>query len=441
MKTKPVITFIGAGSTIFLKNLLGDVLLLDALKDVRFNLYDIDALRLEESRQVIEALTRTISGCRAEIGTYLGTLQRKEALKGADFVINAVQVGGYEPATVTDFQIPEKYGLRQTIGDTLGIGGIFRGLRTIPVVLDLAEDMEKVCPEAILLNYTNPMAMVTGAVQTASHIASVGLCHSVQVCVPHLLESLNMTAENVRWKIYGINHMSWLLEVFDGGTDLYPEIRKRADEKNRKGIHDDMIRFEMMKYFGYYTTESSEHFSEYTPYWIRKDTPDLIGKFNIPLNEYPRRCIQNIEEWNSRKKSLLEGDSLIHEKTHEYGADIINAVVTDSPYRFHGNILNTRGYISNLPGEAIVEIPCLADRNGIQGVFAGSLPVQCAALNQTNINVHLMTIEAALTRKKEAVYQAALLDPHTSAELNPEKIVALCDEMLAAHKNWLPEYK
>lgn len=441
MKTRPVIAFIGAGSTIFLKNLIGDVLLLDALKDIRINLYDINTARLEESRQVIEALIRPLMGCKAEIGTYLGAAQRKEALRNADFVINTIQVGGYKPATVTDFEIPEKYGLYQTIGDTLGIGGIFRGLRTIPVVLEIAAEMEEVCPEGLLLNYTNPMAMVTGAIQKASSISSVGLCHSVQVCVPHLLESLGITAENPSWKIYGINHMSWLLDIHDGNTDLYPKIKRKSEEKNLKEIHDDMVRYEMIKYFGYYTTESSEHFAEYTPYWIRGDAPELIERFNIPLNEYPRRCVQQIQDWNNRRESLLKENSLVHEKTQEYGADIINAVVTDNPFLFHGNILNTQGYITNLPREAVVEVPCLADRNGIQGVFAGELPVQCAALNQTNINVHLMTIEAALTRKKDAVYQAALLDPHTSAELKPEKILSLCDELLEAHKEWLPKYK
>ena len=440
MKTRPKITFMGAGSTIFLKNVIGDSLLFDSLKDAEISLYDIDAERLEESRLVIENLNKSINEGRAEVRTYLGEKQRKDALSQADFVFNAIQVGGYDPATIADFEIPKKYGLRQTIADTLGIGGIFRGLRTIPVMLDFVRDMEEVCPNALFLNYTNPMSIVTGAVQKSSSIQSVGLCHSVQVCAPHLLEELDMTAEDLRWKIAGINHMAWLLDVRDGKKDLYPEIKKRAAAKNASEKHDDMIRFEMMKYFGYYITESSEHFSEYTPYWIRDDAPELIEKFNIPLDEYPRRCVTQIEEWKERKGEILSGKALGHEKTREYGADIMNAFLTDVPVCIHGNVLNTKNYITNLPAEAIVEVPCMIDGNGIQPVEAGSIPVQCAALNQTNINVHLTTIEAALTHKKEHVYQAALLDPHTSAQLPAEKIIALCDELFEAHKQWLPKY-
>ncbi len=440
MKTRPKITFMGAGSTIFLKNVIGDSLLFDSLKDAEISLYDIDAERLEESRLVIENLNRSINQGRAEVRTYLGVKQRKDALGQADFVFNAIQVGGYDPATIADFEIPKKYGLRQTIADTLGIGGIFRGLRTIPVMLDFVKDMEEVCPGALFLNYTNPMSIVTGAVQKSSSIQSVGLCHSVQVCAPHLLEELDMTADDLRWKIAGINHMAWLLDVRDGKADLYPEIKKRAAAKNASEKHDDMIRFEMMKHFGYYITESSEHFSEYTPYWIRDDAPELIEKFNIPLDEYPRRCIEQIGEWKERKGEILSGKALEHEKTREYGADIMNAFLTDVPVCIHGNVLNTKNYITNLPAEAVVEVPCMIDGNGIQPVEAGSLPVQCAALNQTNINVHLTTIEAALTRKKEHVYQAALLDPHTSAQLPAEKIIALCDELFEAHRQWLPEY-
>jgi len=441
MKTRPRITFLGAGSTIFLKNLIGDSFLLESLKDADIALYDIDGERLEESRMVIDALNGTINGGRAKVATFLGEENRKDALRGSDFVFNAIQVGGYDPATIADFEIPKKYGLRQTIGDTLGIGGIFRGLRTIPVMLDFVREMEEVCPEALLMNYTNPMAIVTGAIQRESFIRSVGLCHSVQVCAPHLLESLEMEAEDLRWTIAGINHMAWLLDIRDGKKDLYPEIKKRAAEKNTREKHDDMVRFEMMKYFGYYITESSEHYSEYTPYWIRRDAPELIDRFNIPLDEYPRRCRNQIEDWKERKAHIIKGEGLDHEKTHEYGADIMNAVLTNNPFTLHGNILNTPGYITNLPREAVVEVPCMIDGNGIHGVHAGTLPVQCAALNRTNINTQLMTIEAALTRKKEAVYQAALLDPLTSTDLAPEKIISLCDELLEAHAQWLPEYK
>lgn len=441
MKTRTKISFLGAGSTIFLKNLIGDSFLFDSLRDTEIALYDIDRERLEESRLVIEALNKTINDNRAEVLTYLGEENRKDSLRGADFVFNAVQVGGYDPATIVDFDIPKKYGLRQTIGDTLGIGGIFRGLRTIAVVLEFVRDMEEVCPEALFLNYTNPMAMVTGAIQKVSPIKSVGLCHSVQVCVPDLLKSLDMEAEDLRWNIAGINHMSWVLNVRDGKKDLYPEIKKRAAEKNKNEKHDDMVRFEMMRYFGHYITESSEHYTEYTPYWIRRDSPELIEKFNISLDEYPRRCIEQINDWNKRKEDIISGDGLSHEKTREYGADIMNAVLTDNPICIHGNIINSAGYITNLTTNSIVEVPCMIDGNGISGVFVGELPTQCAALNQTNVNVHLMTIEAALTRSREAVYQAAILDPHTSQDLPVEKIIEMCDELLEAHKDWLPEYK
>ncbi|MGL1892909.1 MAG: alpha-glucosidase/alpha-galactosidase [Spirochaetaceae bacterium] len=441
MKSKIKITFVGAGSTIFLKNLLGDSFLYESLKDSEIALYDIDNERLEESRLVLESMNNTINDGRATVFTYLGVKQRKDALKDANFVFNAIQVGGYEPATIVDFDIPKKYGLRQTIGDTVGIGGIFRGLRTIPVVIDIVKDMEVVCPDALFLNYTNPMAMVTGAIQRVSNIKSVGLCHSVQVCAPDLLKSLDMEVKDLRWHVAGINHMAWLLEVRDGDEDLYPEIKKRAAAKNSSGKHDDMIRFQMMKYFGYYIAESSEHFSEYTPYWIRRDSPELIENFNIPLDEYPRRCIEQIDDWNRRKDDIISGKGLVHEKTKEYGADIMNAVVTDIPICIHGNMINRAGYISNLITDAIVEIPCMIDGNGVNGVFVGALPTQCAALNSTNISVQLMTIEAALTQSKDAVYRAAMLDPHTSQDLPIEKITQMCDELLEAHKQWLPEYK
>ncbi len=446
MKGRLKITFMGAGSTIFLKNIIGDTFMFECLQECDIALYDIDELRLKESQGVIEALNTIINKGRARIFTFSGAAQRKEALRDAHFVCNAIQVGGYEPATVIDFDIPKKYGLMQTIGDTHGIGGIFRALRTIPVMLDFARDMEEVCPNALFLNYTNPMAMVTAALRQASSVPSVGLCHSVQVCVPDLLKSLNMNIQNPQWKIAGINHTAWLLEIADGGRDLYPEIRRRAAEKNsialRKGEkHNDMLRFELMKLFGYYVTESSEHNAEYTQYWIRRDAEDLIERFNIPLNEYPRRCREQIAAWKSLREGLIRGEGLTHELSREYGARIMNAMVSGNTCAIHGNIMNTPGYIANLPREAVVEVLCMVDANGIHGTYAGNLPPQCASLNRNNINVQIMTVEAALSRKKEAVYQAALLDPHTSAELPPEKIIALCNELLNAHRQWLPEYR
>ncbi len=441
------ITFIGAGSTVFAKNILGDTMLTESLQDAHIALYDIDADRLEESRMMVENLNTSINEGRATVTAHLGLENRKAALKGASFVVNAIQVGGYRPSTVIDFEIPKKYGLRQTIADTLGIGGIFRGLRTIPVMVDFARDMEEVCPEALLLNYTNPMAIVTGAVLQATDVATVGLCHSVQACVPGLLRSLDMEdlVERTQWSIAGINHMGWLLELAADGKDIYPEVRKRAFAKNDAAVeagetHWDMVRYEIMRHFGYYVTESSEHSAEYSPYWIKAGYPQLIERYNIPLDEYPRRCERQIENWAKRKGEIVNNASLSHERTHEYGSYIMDAVVTDMPTRIHGNVLN-KGSIPNLPDDAVVEVACLVDRNKVQPTLFGPLPAQCAALNMTNINVQLLTIEAALTGSRERVYQAAYLDPHTAAELPLSEIRALCDDLIEAHGEMLPPLK
>ena len=444
----PKIAFMGAGSTIFAKNILGDAMLAEPLKDSHIALYDIDGARLEESRLMLDTLNRNINASRAEITPHLGVDQRSEALRGADYVVDAVQVGGYEPATVIDFEVPKKHGLRQTIGDTLGIGGIFRALRTIPVVLDFARDMEEVCPEAWFINYSNPMAMLMGAVLEATSIRAVGLCHSVQGCARGLLRRVGMLddVQKPQWRIAGINHQAWLLEISDGGRDLYPEIKRRAAEINaaarRKGAekHDDMVRLETMKHFGYYVTESSEHSSEYMPYWIKKSHPELIEEFNIPLDEYPRRCVAQIEGWRRMSKSLVENAELSHRRTSEFGSYIMEAVETDVPLRIHGNVLNT-GLITNLPRRACVEVPCLVDRNGVQGCWVGDLPEQCAAMNRTNINVQLLTVDAALRRKKDLIYQAALMDPHTAAELTIDEIISLCDDLIEAHGKMLPKYR
>ena len=456
----PKITFMGAGSTVFAKNILGDCMCREALKDSHFALYDIDKNRLEESAKMLSVLNSNINNNRAKITTHLGVPNRKKALKGADFVVNAIQVGGYEPSTVIDFEIPKKYGLRQTIADTLGIGGIFRALRTIPVMLDFGHEMEEVCPDAWLLNYTNPMAMLTGAMLRGTNVKTVGLCHSVQVCAYSLMYSLGLfdpkkckgnsiLAFNdfgYRTKIAGINHMAWLLDIRDKtGKDIYPEMRKlcrKTIKKYRGGKekHRDLIRLEMMDKFGYYVTESSEHNAEYAPYWIKNAYPELIDEYFIPLDEYPRRCVNQINDWKKRYKDICENPSLTHSPTHEYGAGIMNAIVTDTPYEIGGNVLNN-GLITNLPDNAIVEVPCLVNANGIQGTFVGALPPQCAALNMTNINVQLLTIEAALTRKKEHIYHAAMLDPHTASELKIDDIISMCDDLIEAHGKMLPEYK
>ena len=433
------ITFMGAGSTIFARNVLGDCMCVESLRDAEMALYDIDGQRLQESEAMLQAINTNINAGRAKIKCYLGVENRKEALRGAQFVVNAIQVGGYEPCTVTDFEIPKKYGLRQTIADTLGIGGIFRALRTIPVLEEFARDMEEVCPDAWFLNYTNPMAMLTGFMQRYTGIKTVGLCHSVQCCCDNIMGSVGMTyGDKVQWKIAGINHMAWLLEISRDGVDLYPEIKKRDLAQDLPGW--DAVRHEIMRTFGYYVTESSEHNAEYMPYWIKSKYPELIERYHIPLDEYPRRCVNQIEEWKKTKASLTENPHLEHTRTHEYGSYIMEAMVENKPYKIGGNVINT-GLITNLPAKACVEVPCLVDASGIAPVVIGDLPEQCAALNRTNINPQLMTIEAAVTKKKEAVYQAAMLDPHTAAELSLDDIRSMCDDLFEAHKDWLPVYR
>jgi len=441
------ITFMGAGSTVFAKNVLGDCMLTPALRDFEIALYDIDPKRLEESYIMVDALNSNINEGRATITKYLGVENRKDALRDANFVVNAIQVGLYEPCTVTDFEVPKKYGLRQTIADTLGIGGIFRALRTIPVLEDFANDMAQVCPNAWFLNYTNPMAMLAGFMQRYTSIKTVGLCHSVQTCSRHLLKKLGIEyKEPIKERIAGINHMAWLLELEDAdGTDLIPEVRRRAiaklEEELAKGnsTFNDLTRFEYIRRLGYYCTESSEHNSEYNCFFIKSKYPELIQKYNIPLDEYPRRCVNQIASWKNDRQMYLDGN-VSHERTLEYASYIMEAMVTDNAYKIGGNIINN-GVIENLPREACVEVACLVNKYGIQPTYQGRLPIQLAAMNMTNINVQLLTIEAAVTKKKEAIYQAAMLDPHTAAELSIDDIVSLCDDLIEAHNGWLPEYK
>jgi len=429
------ITFLGAGSTVFVKNVLGDVMLTEALQGFELALFDIDAERLSDSERLLNSMAASL-GSRCTVKAYS---DRKAALRGAKYVINAIQVGGYDPCTITDFEVPKKYGLRQTIGDTLGIGGIFRNLRTIPVMLDFARDIQEVCPDAWFLNYTNPMAVLTNVMNTHGGVRTVGLCHSVQVCMPHLFEALGMDPNGVETKIAGINHMAWLLEVKRNGEDLYPEIKRRAAEK-QKEIHNDMVRYELMFRFGYYVTESSEHSAEYHPYFIKRSYPELIERFNIPLDEYPRRCINQIEGWAKMREKLFASERIEHTRSLEYASYILEAMETNRPYKIGGNVMNT-GLITNLPTETCVEVPCLVDASGVTPTYVGALPPQLAALNRTNINTQLLTIEAAMTGKKEHIYHAAMLDPHTAAELSIDDIVALCDDLIEAHGDWLPAYK
>ena len=437
------ITFMGAGSTVFARNVLGDCMCSPALRECEIALYDIDGTRLKESEIILSAINHNVNRDRAQIRTYLGVENRKEALRGATFVVNAIQVGFYDPCTITDFEIPKKYGLRQTIADTLGIGGIMRALRTIPVLKDFADDMEEVCPDAWFLNYTNPMAMLTGYMQRYTNIKTVGLCHSVQVCSENLLKDLGMEdrLEGRRELIAGINHMGWLLEIYDReGNDLYPEIRRRAAGKNASEKHTDMVRYEYIRRLGYYCTESSEHNAEYNPLFIKSRYPELIEKYNIPLDEYPRRCINQINGWEEEKNNILKDGKITHERSKEYASYIMEAMVTNVPYKIGGNVINT-GLIDHLPSDACVEVPCMVDAMGVNPCHVGRLPVQCAAMNMTNINVQLMTIQAAVTKKREDIYRAAMLDPHTAAELSIDDIVAMCDELIEAHGDYMKDYR
>lgn len=464
----------GAGSTIFAKSILGDSLLVPALRESEIALYDIDAGRLEESRMMLENLNANVNEGRARISAHLGVESRKDALRGAKFVVNAVQVGGYEPATVLDFEIPKKYGLGQTIADTLGIGGIMRALRTIPVVLDFARDMEEVCPEALLLTYVNPMAMVTAAVLRATSVRAVGLCHSVPGLAKGLLRQFGMleSVRELRWKVAGINHQAWLLEVTDSGRDLYPEVMRRArearerimaaggaravvdaaqadwfergrrwwDEQCDAVVARNLVRVEMMLRLGYYMTEGSLHAAEYVPWFIKKGHPELLDRYNITLDEYMRRCVSQIAGWRKQRDEVVNNKRLEHKRTGEYGSYIMDAVETDVPFRIHGNVMND-GLVTNLPAKACVEVPCMVDRNGVNPCKVGDLPEVCAAVNRTNVNVQLLTVEAALTGRRELIYQAAMLDPHAAAELTIDEIVSMVDELIAAHGPYLPEYR
>ncbi|MGC9454501.1 MAG: alpha-glucosidase/alpha-galactosidase [Phycisphaerae bacterium] len=464
----PKITFMGAGSTIFAKSVLGDCMLSEPLKDSHIALYDIDAQRLEDSRMMLENLNANINDSRATITAHLGPEQRKEALRDADYAVNAIQVGGYEPATVADFEIPKKYGLRQTIADTLGIGSIFRSLRTIPVVLDFCRDMQEVCPDVLFLNYVNPMAMITGAILEAGGVKAVGLCHSVQGCARSLLDRVGMReqVENLRWKVAGINHQAWLLEIRDGDKDLYPKIKEIVAERlpriRKQGavkvieqakadhgddwrneidarIAGDMVRLQLMLKLGYYITESTEHMAEYVPWFIKSAHPELIDEYAIPLDEYPRRCVRQIAGWEKRREEIVNNAKLSHERTHEYGSYIMESCETGKELRIHGNVLND-GLVTNLPRRACVEVPCLVDFNGVQPVRVGDLPEQCAAVNRTNVNVQLLTVDAAVTGDRDRVYQAAMMDPHTAAELTIDEIVAMCDDLFEAHSDYLPQF-
>jgi alpha-galactosidase len=427
------ITFIGAGSTVFAKNLLGDILSYPELAQSEIALFDINPERLRTSEIVARRLADTL-GAKPTISA---TTDRRAALDGADYAICMIQVAGYKPGTVVDFEIPKKYGLRQTIADTLGVGGIMRGLRTIPVLLDMCHDMEALCPDVTFLQYVNPMAMNCWAINRATKIKTIGLCHSVQGTAEQLAYDIGVPVEEINYTAGGINHMNFYLKFERDGQDLYPLIHKVVEEKR---IPDwNRVRYEMFTRLGYFVTESSEHFSEYTPWFIKRDRADLIDKFNVPLDEYIRRCERQIEEWETMRVELEGGAPLEVERSHEYGSGIIHSMETGTPRVVYGNVEN-KGLIDNLPQGCCVEVPCLVDKNGIQPIKVGTIPPHLAALMQTNVNVQSLTVEAALTGKREHIYHAAMLDPHTAAELSLDQIWSLVDDLIAAHGDWLPQY-
>lgn len=428
----PKITLIGAGSTVFAKNLLGDILSFPELAESHISLMDIDEERLKTSEIVACKVAQAV-GAHPKI---TATLDRRRALEGADYAINMIQVAGYKPGTEIDFEIPKKYGLRQTIADTLGIGGIMRALRTIPVMLGMCRDMEEVsAPGITFLNYVNPMCMNTWAVYRASKVPVVGLCHSVQGTAHQLAHDIGVPAKEINYLCAGINHMAFYLKFERNGEDLYPLIRNVVKEDRVPGWN--RVRYEMLTRLGYFVTESSEHFSEYCPYFIRRDRPDLIEKFNVPLDEYIRRCENQIAGWH-KMKAEYESDAPIEvHRSDEYGSLIIHSMETGTPRVVYGNVEN-RGLITNLPEGCCVEVPVLVDKNGLQPTRIGAIPPQLAAMMQTNINVQSLTVEAALTGKKEHVYHAAMFDPHTSAELTLDEIYSLVDELIAAHGDYIP---
>ena len=441
------IAFIGAGSTVFMKNIDVDALQVPALADATVALMDIDAGRLAESELVANKLVATL-GVPARVETHS---ERRAALGGAEFVVVAFQIGGYRPCTVTDFEVPKRFGLRQTIADTHGVGGIMRGLRTVPQLWGVAEDMRAVCPQAVMLQYVNPMAINTWAL-TARYpdIAQVGLCHSVQATAEALAHDLGLDPARLRYRAGGINHMAFYLELgfidADGSVrDLYPALREgyaagRIPKPNRSNPRcPNLVRYEVLKHLGAFVTESSEHFAEYVPWFIKAHRPDLIERFRVPLDEYPRRCEEQAAAWSAAAQALCAAETIAVGRSQEYAATIMEAVATGRPSVIYGNVPN-RGLIPQLPEGAAVEVPCLVDGNGVQPTRVDDLAPQLVALMRTNVNVQELTVRALLEERRDHIYHAAMLDPHTAAELDLDQIRALVDALIEAHGDWLPAW-
>ncbi len=430
------VAMIGAGSVEFTRQLIIDILSHPELGGTHFALADIDPERLATAETLVSRLIGQMRAARlAAQATVSAHLDRREALRGADYVICMIQVGGLE-ATLIDFKIPARYGLRQTIADTLGVGGVFRALRTIPPVVAIARDMEDLCPAAPLLNYANPMAMVVLAVSRASSIKAVGLCHSVQGTSRRLAYFAGAPFEEVEFAGAGINHQNWILRLTHRGRDLYPALWEAM--KDPAVYAQDKVRWEIMRRVGYFPTESSEHSAEYVPWFMRSVAE--IARLDIPVDEYIRRSEANLGEYEEMKAALARGERLDIERSHEYAAHIIRCLEAGTDGSFYGNVPNT-GLIANLPADACVEVPCLIDRAGIRPCPVGDLPPQCAAINRTNISVQQLAVEAALTGDRDRVYQAVMVDPNASATLTLDQIWSMVDEMIEAHRGRIPELK
>ena len=447
------LTIIGAGSTVFTKNIVVDLLTIEQFKSIEIALMDIDKNRLIKTKEVLEIIA-TKMGATPKLTLHTN---RRESLLDADFVQTTIQVGGYKPSTVIDFEIPKKFGLKQTIADTLGIGGIMRSLRTIPVLLNIAEDIEQVCPNALWMQYVNPMCTNMIAINKVfPNIRNIGLCHSVQGTAEMLAEDLQENIKNISYQCAGINHMAFFqkFEKISTGEDLYPKLKRLADqilsdkkissrtkkqEYPGRNLHEK-VRYEILKRFGFFVTESSEHFAEYVPWFIKPNKEELIEKYKIPVDEYILRCEYYSELWNELDKdiSIITNEAI--KRSHEYASYIIDAIVNNNKFTVYGNFMNN-GFIENLPSNCCVEVPCIVDNKGFYPQKIGRLPEQLSALMRTNINVQILTAEAALTKKREHIYHAAMLDPLTASHLSIDEIYALTDEMLEAHADYLPKYK
>lgn len=447
MKSNPKITFIGAGSTVFMRNIVGDVLQREALSSAHISLMDINEERLSDSVVVVQKMITTL-----DVGASITAhTNQKEALENADFVVVTFQIGGFDPCTITDFEVPKKYGLRQTIADTLGVGGIMRGLRTVPHLWSICEDMLEVCPDATMLQYVNPMAINTWAIaKKYPQIKQVGLCHSVQGTVAELARDLDIPVSDIRYESAGINHIAFMLKfeqrMGDGSyRDLYPDLHKAysAGHAPKPNIWNprcpNHVRYEMMMKLGYFVTESSEHFAEYVPWFIKNGRDDIIERFQIPLDEYPKRCIEQIANWEKEHANLEKDGSIEMKESHEYASEIVNSIWTGRPSVIHGNFAN-HNLISNLPENCAVEVACLVDGNGVQPTAVGALPLQLAGIMQSNVTVQGLVVEALMTENPEYIYHAAMMDPHTAAELDLDQIWGLVDELRAAHGEWLPKW-